>query len=171
MFLRAYRPEDKSYLQQLFFSTVHTVNAGDYTPEQLAIWAPNVPDRRFWSLLDGQVCFVVENQKLPVGFIGLAGDGDINLLYVHADFQGRGIANALYKQVERLVRKRGLGLLQVTSSITARAFFEKKGFDLLGEVQEMRQGVEFLHYKMAKALLSDHRSKQMAHTGEVQTSK
>ena len=33
--LRRYRPEDCPLLGQLFYDTVHTVNAVDYTPEQL----------------------------------------------------------------------------------------------------------------------------------------
>ncbi len=153
MFLRAYRPEDKQALQQLFFLTVHTVNDHDYTPAQLAVWAPVMPDRRFWSQLDDQICFVVENQRLPVGFISVAADGALGFLYVHPDFQGKGIASALYKQVERLARKRGFGHLEALASITARLFFQKKGFLFVEEVRETRQNVHFLHYKMAKSLL------------------
>ena len=44
MYLRLYRPEDLESLTRLFFETIHTVNAGDYTPEQLWAWAPGAVD-------------------------------------------------------------------------------------------------------------------------------
>ena len=47
--LRRYRPEDCPLLGQLFYDTVHTVNAVDYTPEQLAAWAPELPDMEQWN--------------------------------------------------------------------------------------------------------------------------
>lgn len=39
MYLRRYRPEDCPSMAALFFDTVHTVNARDYTPAQLDAWA------------------------------------------------------------------------------------------------------------------------------------
>ena len=38
MFIRAYQPDDCRELAELFYHTVHTVNAGDYTEEQLDAW-------------------------------------------------------------------------------------------------------------------------------------
>ena len=34
---------------RLFFHTVHTVNAADYSPEQLDAWAPLIPDAGDWQ--------------------------------------------------------------------------------------------------------------------------
>ena len=36
--IRNYAPEDCLILARLFYDTVHTVNARDYTPEQLEAW-------------------------------------------------------------------------------------------------------------------------------------
>ena len=44
MELRLYRSEDCPALAQLFYDTVHTVNARDYTPEQLDAWADGQVD-------------------------------------------------------------------------------------------------------------------------------
>ncbi len=152
MFLRAYRHDDKRLLQQLFYDTVHTVNARDYIPEQLDIWAPVEPDREAWARLDGQACFVVEFRKKPVGFASLDDSGEIDFLFVHKDFQGKGIATALVKQLERLARKRGMLLLHTRSSITARTFFEKYGFILTAEKRKILRGMEFVQYSMEKRL-------------------
>ena len=165
MFLRIYRPEDKRQLQQLFFDTVHTINARDYTPEQLAALAPTEPDRLHWSRLDDQFCFVVECQKMPVGFVSLWPEGILDFLYVHPHFQGKGIATALCKQVERLARKHNFSTIQTVTGITARSFFERKGFILLAETCQMLRGVEFRHYKMEKLLQPQSTA---LHLGQVQ---
>ena len=39
MILTGYRPADCRELAELFYDTVHTINAGDYTEEQLTAWA------------------------------------------------------------------------------------------------------------------------------------
>lgn len=45
---RKYTPEDCGTLADLFYNTVHSVNAEDYTEEQLAVWATG--PRRFESV-------------------------------------------------------------------------------------------------------------------------
>jgi putative acetyltransferase len=152
MFLRPYRPSDKRQLQQLFFDTVHTVNAHDYTPEQLMIWAPTDPDREIWARLDTQHCFIVEYQKIIVGFTSLTQEGWVDLLYVHKDFQGRGIASNLLKQLERLAKKKGFECLTAEASITALGFFEKAGFKLLHENKKLKNGLEFRNFILQKSL-------------------
>ena len=101
--IRPYRPEDCRALTQLFYETVHTVNARDYTPAQLDAWADGRPDLAAWdrSLRAHYTLVAVENGE-PVGF----GDIDaaakyLDRLYVHREFQGQGIANALCRELEK----------------------------------------------------------------------
>lgn len=47
--LRAYRPSACSEVLRLFYDTVHTVNAKDYTEEQLDAWADGKPDAAKWN--------------------------------------------------------------------------------------------------------------------------
>ena len=152
MFLRPYRPADKRFLQQLFFDTIHTVNARDYASEQLNAWAPLEPNRETWARLDDEYCYVVEYQKVLVGFASLTLDGQVDFLYVHKDFQGRGIATTLLKQLERLARKKGLAILAAEASITACGFFEKVGFQAMAENRKMLFGLEFRTFSMQKSL-------------------
>lgn len=37
--IRKYIPSDCEHLAELFYRTVHTINAVDYTQEQLNVWA------------------------------------------------------------------------------------------------------------------------------------
>ncbi|MBC7776643.1 MAG: GNAT family N-acetyltransferase, partial [Phycisphaerae bacterium] len=132
--------------------TVHNVNALDYTPDQLDVWAPVEPNREVWGKLDNQQCFVVEFQKMLVAFASLSQEGLVDFLYVHKDFQGRGIATTLLKQLERFARKKGMPILVAEVSITARGFFEKIGFRVLSENRKVVFGLEFRNFIMEKTL-------------------
>ena len=49
MILRQYQPTDCKELAELFYNTVHTVNAKDYTKEQLDVWATGQVDLKKWN--------------------------------------------------------------------------------------------------------------------------
>lgn len=69
MYIRSYKEEDAPILRDLFWNTVHTVNAVDYTRIQLDAWAPVEYDRNVWNqrFLD-HTTFIVENDGQIVGF-------------------------------------------------------------------------------------------------------
>ena len=47
--IRPYSPEDCEAMARLFYETVHTVNAADYTPEQLDAWATGKKPLDTWD--------------------------------------------------------------------------------------------------------------------------
>ncbi|MBD5437605.1 MAG: GNAT family N-acetyltransferase, partial [Treponema sp.] len=49
MIIRHYEPADCEDLANLFYDTVHTVNAKDYTEEQLHVWATGKIDLEEWN--------------------------------------------------------------------------------------------------------------------------
>lgn len=53
MQIRKYRPSDCRELAELFYDTVHTVNAGDYTKEQLDAWTTGHVDLEAWDARSG----------------------------------------------------------------------------------------------------------------------
>ncbi len=48
MKIRTYQPSDCHALAELFYHTVHTVNAKDYTEEQRNAWASGQEDLEKW---------------------------------------------------------------------------------------------------------------------------
>ena len=72
--------------------------------------------------------------------------GYLDRLYVHKDHQGMGIATALCDRLEASAA----GLLVTHASITARPFFEKRGYKLVKEQQIERQGIFLTNYVMIK---------------------
>lgn len=149
MKIRRYEPEDLGQITALFYDTVHAVNAADYAPEQLDAWADGAPDLDRWngSLLAHHSLVAVEGRDLIVGFGDIDGTGYLDRLYVHKDRQGLGIATALCDRLERAV---DAPVLTTHASITARPFFEGRGYRVLREQRVERHGVQMTNYVMEK---------------------
>lgn len=147
MELRRYQQSDCEELTELFYNTVHTVNAKDYTKEQLDVWATGQADLAKWnqSLQEHYSVVAVENGVI-VGFGDIDKTGYLDRLYVHADYQGREIATAICNQLERAVQ----GDITTHASITAKPFFEKRGYKVVKEQQVERQGILLANFVMKK---------------------
>lgn len=147
MEIREYQQSDCEILAELFYNTVHTVNAKDYTKEQLDVWATGKVDLEKWnqSLQEHNSVVTVEDEMI-VGFGDIDRTGYLDRLYVHADYQGKGIATAMCNRLEQTVQ----GNIVTHASITARPFFEKRGYKVVKEQQVERQGIFLINYVMEK---------------------
>ena len=148
MMLCGYRPKYCQKLAELFYETVHTVNRKDYTREQVDAWADGQVDLEAWnrSFLEHHTVVAWESGQLA-GFGDMARDGYLDRLYVHKDFQGRGIASAICDELERTS---GRAAFTVHASITSRSFFEKRGYRMVKEQQVERHGVKLTNFIMEK---------------------
>lgn len=145
--LREYDSNDCKEITELFYHTVHTVNAKDYTEEQLNVWATGSVDEEKWnqSLLEHDSVVAVEDGMI-VGFGDVDKTGYLDHLYVHADWQGRGIATAICDRLEEAVE----GNIVTHASITARTFFERRGYQVVKEQQVEREGIWLTNFVMEK---------------------
>ena len=152
MELRAYRSSDCREITELFYDTVHTVNAGDYSLEQLDAWADGHPDLPEWdrSLSSHTALTAVEDGRI-VGFGDVDASGYLDRLYVHSACQGRGIASALCDALEKAA---GTARIVTHASITARPFFAGRGYRTVREQQVTRRGVLLTNFVMEKRLPS-----------------
>ena len=148
MQLRRYKQSDCRELAELFYNTVHTVNAADYNNEQLNAWATGHVDLEAWnkSLLEHYSIVAVDN-GIIVGFGDIDQTGYLDRLYVHADYQGMGIATAICNKLEQSVS----GKIVTHASVTAKPFFEKRGYKVIKEQRVERQGVFLTNFVMEKA--------------------
>lgn len=148
MQLRRYKQSDCRELAELFYNTVHTVNAADYNNEQLNAWATGRVDLEAWNKsLQEHYSIVAVDKGIIVGFGDIDQTGYLDRLYVHADYQGRGIATAICNKLEQSVS----GKIVTHASVTAKPFFEKRGYKVIKEQSVERQGVFLTNYVMEKA--------------------
>ena len=147
MFIREYRSSDCKELAELFYNTVHTVNGKDYTKEQLDVWATGQVDLKTWdrSLQEHFSIVAVEGDTI-VGFGDMDQTGYLDRLFVHVNYQGKGIASAICDQLEQFV----VGTITTHASITARPFFEKRDYKVVKEQQVERQEIFLTNYVMVK---------------------
>ena len=147
MELRKYRQSDCKKLTELFYHTVHTVNAKDYTKEQLNVWASGQVDLAKWvQSLREHFSIVAAENEIIVGFGDIDKTGYLDRLYVHADYQNKGIATAICNQLEQAIS----GNIITHASITAKPFFEKRGYKVVKEQNVERQGVFLKNFVMEK---------------------
>ena len=86
------------------------------------------------------------------GFGELEENGHIDCFYCHHAYQRRGVGSAIYSRIEAKARALGLTRLLVEASITARPFFEAKGFAVVKRQTVICRGIELTNYVMEKAL-------------------
>ncbi|MDO4446071.1 MAG: GNAT family N-acetyltransferase [Bacillota bacterium] len=147
MFIRKYQPSDCKELTELFYHTVHTVNAKDYPKEQLDVWATGQVDLEKWnqSFQEHYSIIAVEDEVI-VGFGDIDKTGYLDRLYVHADYQKKGIATTICNKLEQAVQ----GDITTHASVTAKPFFEKRGYKVVKEQQVERQGIFLTNFCMEK---------------------
>ena len=147
MELRRYQQPDCKEITELFYHAVHTINAKDYTKEQLDVWAAEDADLEKWNQsLQEHYSIVAVEKDVIVGFGDIDQTGYLDRLFVHADYQRRGIASAICGQLEQFAD----GTITTHASITARPFFEKRGYQIVKEQQAERQGIFLTNYVMIK---------------------
>lgn len=153
MHIRDFTLADTEGIMGLFHETVHAINSRDYTPQQLAAWAPEAMDAAWWrEHLAATTTLVAENAEMIVGFANLDGDDHLDCLYVHHRHQSAGIGAQLLQRLEAISRSRGARQLSSDVSITARPFFERHGYAVVREQLQERRGQTLLNFHMAKTL-------------------
>lgn len=148
MKIREYTAKDCEEISKLFCDTVHTINANDYSKEQLDVWATGEIDMEAWnrSFLEHYTVVAVEDDSI-IGFGDITKDGYLDHLYVHKDFQHRGIATAICDSLEE---RFSVYRVSTHASITARPFFEKRGYRVVKEQQVERKGILLTNFVMEK---------------------
>lgn len=148
MKIRRYRSRDCKEIEELFYQTVHTVNRADYREEQLNAWADGHVDSEAWdrSFQEHFTLVVVKDGRI-VGFGDIDRTGYLDRLYVHKDEQRKGIASALCEKLEQAfpVEK-----IVTHSSVTAKHFFEKRGYRTVKKQEVERKGILLTNYIMEK---------------------
>jgi putative acetyltransferase len=150
MKLREYKTSDCEQLAKLFFQTVHSVNAKDYTKEQLDVWATGNVDLKEWdnSFNEHHTVIAIENNEI-VGFGDIDVSGYLDRLFVHSEHQREGIASAICDELEQSV---SVKTITTHSSITAKPFFEHRGYRVIQEQTVIRNGIALTNYIMEKSV-------------------
>ena len=148
MTIRPYQPEDCETLVALFRNTIYIINRKDYSLPQIHAWADSNLDLSEWN-----TSFLAHNTQIAeighmiVGFGDIDRSGYLDRLYVHKDHQRKGIASAI---CDKLEQQAGKQTITTHASITARPFFEHRGYRVIRRQKVVRSGIELTNYVMEK---------------------
>ncbi|MBD7963894.1 GNAT family N-acetyltransferase [Fictibacillus norfolkensis] len=151
-----YKETDTEEIINLFYESVHTVNAKDYSLLELDAWVSYYELQSMvesWKeSLSQNITFVAKNKDEIVGFCDLTNSGHLDRLYVHKHYQRQGIASALANLIESEARKLDVLSIDTDASITAKPFFEQRGYRVVCPQSVVRHGVTLINFKMTKNL-------------------
>jgi len=142
---------DLEEMQKLFVETIQSVCKNDYNPEQIKAWVSGVKNKERWiEVIDKQFVLlaIIENQI--AGFGTLKDKNYVDFFYIHKDFQRQGIADKILAHLEFEAENNNSKFITSDVSITAKPFFEKKGYRVIAEQKNIVKGVEIINYKMEK---------------------
>lgn len=136
MHVRPATPEDAQVLPDLHSAAAEAFGPGHYTDEQVDHWAARgerTPEG--YPVDDPDAHFTVCVRAGAVaGFGHLAvEEQEVHAVYVHPDHTRCGVGSALLAELEGFARASGVERLDLQSSLNAVGFYERAGYDRLGE--------------------------------------
>jgi putative acetyltransferase len=144
---------DLQEMQEMYIETIKWICKNDYSPLEIDAWISGLNNVERWKkVIHAQYVLLAIIQDKIVGYGTLKDGNYIDFLCVHKDFQRQGIADKVFNQLEGEAIKENSKTITADVSITAKPFFDKKGFTVKAKQKNIRLGVELINYKMEKSL-------------------
>lgn len=152
--VRHYLPSDANSTLEIFLRAIREVASRDYSAPQIRAWA-RVDDPEAWAVRRGsRPAWIAETAGEAIGFSDLVPNGYLDMMFVLPNFQGLGVASLLLKQVERQAQEFGLLAIHTEASITARPFFQRRGFRVLKRQEVEKRGETLINFLMEKSIFA-----------------
>jgi GNAT superfamily N-acetyltransferase len=111
------------------------------TSEHFRIWLSAQDNFMIVALIQGTIC----------GVDAVRQSGSLDLCYVDPSWQGHGVGQAILSSLESKAKEWGVRELRLVSTRTARAFYERHGYEFIPEESGPGFGV-LLDYRYRKKL-------------------
>ena len=145
--IREYRNSDIDAVIAIFKDTVYTINSKDYSFKQIEAWT-NIDVNKWVETLEKNYSLVAIIDENIVGFGDIDDNNHLDRLYVHKDYLGLGIATSLCGKLEARASKE----ISTFASISAKGFFENRGYSTIKAQEVCRHGIYLTNYVMLKKL-------------------
>ena len=113
--IRQAQQSDAVELKELFQNTVIVINRRDYSQVEVEDWASCGDDlSNIEEMIKTHYFIVAVNQQSQiVGFSSITPHGYLHSMFVHKDFQGKGIATMLLEEIERYAITAGIMRIRI----------------------------------------------------------
>lgn len=152
--LRKLSEVDIPAMQTLLRETILHVNVRDYTREEVEDWASCADSVEHMKDLLASNDFVaaLNERGEIIGFSSMNAGGYLHSMFVHRDYQQTGVGSLLLLAVEKRAREYGVAEITSEVSLTARPFFEKRGYEVVTAQKRRANRLELTNFVMRKHL-------------------
>lgn len=152
MKIRRFKSSDAAEMARMHRATIRKINSRDYSKKTITAWSGRSTAKRFRKSMKQRIRFVTIDKNKIIGFGDFTKGGEINGLYVHPKYIGKGVGNKLLRKMEKTASSMGIKNLTVKSSLTAKDFYKSQGYKTLRKALFKRPGLTLQVYKMEKKL-------------------
>lgn len=147
--------EDIPYITSLFRDTIVHINSRDHSDAQIRIWSSSADDIEQWTdRIENSYFIVAEYRDTIVGFAYLTKGYYFEGLFVHKDYQHKGVATNLMRIIESQVIDNGYEVIKSDVNKTALLFFENQYYNVEKKQKKNFKGIAFENYLVSKQLLA-----------------
>ncbi len=150
MKIRPVRDEDYAAIARLRRQTIRTVNAKDYAKDVIESWSAEVGAEHFRKGADGKKRWVAVEREKIIGFCEHT-HCEISRMYVHKDHLRKGVGSRLLEATEASLKKKGCKEIMIESTVTAKDFYEKNGYEVLEKTVHRKNESQPI-YRMSKKI-------------------
>ena len=150
--LRQATAADVPALASLYTQAAVALGPQVYGPEQVRAWASFAQDGPQFAhyILSAETWIAEDGSGVPLGFCGIARDGEVHSLYVHPSHGRRGLGRQLLGHALAHAAVQGVRRFSAWATPFSRPLFERAGFTLAEVRREPYQGVLFDRYRLYK---------------------
>ncbi|MGA2042878.1 MAG: GNAT family N-acetyltransferase [Roseiarcus sp.] len=150
MIIRAIAPTDAESIHAIHGLCLQRSLSGRYTREQIEAWmAGRTPQGTLRAAEGGERFFVTEEAGAIAGYASWK-EEELLSLFVHPDFQGRGIGSMLLAACFDDAARSDASISVVKSVLGAEGFYARHGFGVVGPGSMSKRGVAIPHIWMRR---------------------
>mgnify|MGYP006291093619 CR=1 FL=1 len=145
-------PADVDAMLRLFDESIRGLAFKDYSPTEIDAWIGKADRDKWLHRIKEQHFMICEMESTLAGFSTITKEGYLDLLYVHPDYVGKGIATRLLSQMEGAARKFNCSQIEADVSLTAKGVFLVMGYEIVSEHLVSVGEEQLKNFKMIKIL-------------------
>jgi putative acetyltransferase len=127
MKIRFIKDEDAVDIARLRRAAILNIKSQDYPKDVIKMWAAQRNANFFRTNSNKYKRWVALEKDKIIGFVEHDFKGELSRIYIHKDYQGKGVGSLLIDQAEESMKKLGFKKFTLESTIGAKKFYEKKG--------------------------------------------